>query len=1269
MPTEEMFNRDVLITTTTSRRWSGLTRFETDVATLRTWDVTLSRLKRILVPIDLQAYVVNGSSESVVGLAGRSDDPAPFSDGTELAAGVHLHWAMPDALMHGVASEDGNDLELPDLPDRFVVVRALLPKGSRAARTDGWVIDTASLTVTPLTEWGGGQRDAAVSAPTAASGGSLMWGATYHGSVGRHSLHDPLSDVDFGALTVARASYTVAGWWSRTDEDPLTGGPWSLLERLAERSWGLTPDGEARLNEDADPRELQLQSMSGATSSSDRTRTTTIGQYSLGRNTYEDFAPRVGVPFEAISEVLVAPSPTRYATLLHGSVVGVPLTDVPTVDEAPRTAALAASLGLDVDDIAAAFAAPSLGTSDEDRLTGERLLAAFTGNLLEELGQPDGLDSLEDREHSDTFDSAPGPPLPSARPDVVREDDALSRGPLSVGRKGRTAAAGPAITARTTVERRRTRTGKVMGWQGLRDGSHQQPATAVRRFDEPKVKPTASSGAVGREKVRPAPRIFRPAAPMVGIRGAKPHPRHHGDGLYDDAGILRCRYPGEAIPEIDGTVSGALILPSLGSGSIPPEVVGVVREAILLDPWADGWLAGASGRADAELPAVIARLGAERVRVLGGSGTYDPSGRFAIAESRVRENGPRARASNLFHDLHSPAMTAAASELARHAFLPGTPPSPVGFTVWRQPWVPIFVEWDVTVRGSTTLKGWELTGRDLTGGPAPTLERRSTGRSPLARGVGKALTDGIARWLQTENERDLASPNSSVLSDPDESVLEALSELLEPLEVMSCSLDGVRENLLGIDFQSLLTMTADDETSDVLPRADQPPIPLFGGTLTVNALRIVDAFGRVRGVTVDQVATTLAREVEGEPATITLPPRLQHGGRWLLRLIDPAHPIGSDIAAAPEAFVNQVDPTLTVNPVSGFLLPDHIDETLEVFDAQGNPLGEVGHDPLTGGVEWVPAPGRPLPPDAAPTDGAPPTATHVALLAMGLVTSDVQTRHAASPPTESTLTALLRAIDTTLHTVDAYAGVGAPTIAGLVGRPLAVVRASIRFDAPDDLAGVEVTSPGGEAERREAFAALSTESLQFRLGDLGRSDDSALGFFVDDDYSHFHVVDKAVASAARQAGAHRGQLGLLGQTVVPDEDPLDHPYLVLEDTLTIRVGQVRSLTIIMLPAGRVHLTSGIAPRKALALSEDWVSPGLRRMSPSVRLGPVLVDPAAIRLPTVSTLPQDQVFTRRTGGLSWRDDPITAATSAALLPPMPHEVQEGWIRVAPQEESP
>ena len=73
--------------------------------------------------------------------------------------------------------------------------------------------------------------------------------------------------------------------------------------------------------------------------------------------------------------------------------------------------------------------------------------------------------------------------------------------------------------------------------------------------------------------------------------------------------------------------------------------------------------------------------------------------------------------------------------------------------------------------------------------------------------------------------------------------------------------------------------------------------------------------------------------------------------------------------------------------------------------------------------------------------------------------------------------------------------------------------------------------------------------------------------------------------------------------------------------------------------------------------------------PSLRVGPVLVDPAEIRLPLVNLLGDNQTFTRRTGPLTWRDDPIVAATQTALLPRMPHEVEEGWVRVTPQTAGP
>ena len=213
------------------------------------------------------------------------------------------------------------------------------------------------------------------------------------------------------------------------------------------------------------------------------------------------------------------------------------------------------------------------------------------------------------------------------------------------------------------------------------------------------------------------------------------------------------------------------------------------------------------------------------------------------------------------------------------------------------------------------------------------------------------------------------------------------------------------------------------------------------------------------------------------------------------------------------------------------------------------------------------------------------------------------------------------------------------------------------------MAGAREARDTGGASAEAAFDALATMEFPFRVGELGRSDDSVLGFFVDDDYSRFHIVDKVVAATAPQSGRHSGHLGLLGAGA--DVEPISHPFIVAEDTVLIRPGQVRTLTVLMLPAGKMHLTSGILPRKALQLADVWVTPGLERIAPSVRIGPVLVDPAEIRLPNVSSLPKGQVFTRRTGPLTWRDDPILASTTSAYLPKMPHEVQEGWIRVGPK----
>ena len=124
-----------------SPRFSVLARTGLDVAALGTWDANLLHEPRVLVPVDVQAYVVPGTgAEPALALPGplspgHASDPAvvdgppPFTAGTPRPAGVHLSWAMPDALQRGRLQDprqgSGGGLGMGALPDLWAVLRVL----------------------------------------------------------------------------------------------------------------------------------------------------------------------------------------------------------------------------------------------------------------------------------------------------------------------------------------------------------------------------------------------------------------------------------------------------------------------------------------------------------------------------------------------------------------------------------------------------------------------------------------------------------------------------------------------------------------------------------------------------------------------------------------------------------------------------------------------------------------------------------------------------------------------------------------------------------------------------------------------------------------------------------------------------------------------------------------------------------------------------------------------------------------------------------------
>jgi hypothetical protein len=899
----------------------------------------------------------------------------------------------------------------------------------------------------------------------------------------------------------------------------------------------------------------------------------------------------------------------------------------------------------------------------EERRATERILAAFTGQVLSKLGTPDGAVDAEEHEHEAGFAARPGGPGA-----VDRLRTGATAGPLAAGRaargvKARTGAVkgGASLGVKDAVNRG---TGTGFTWLGrqrtdLYKGAKEKQRDVVGAWngDRPDREPVAEV----REVTRPAPNFHVPIEPMIAIRNPKRSMTHRMASRLSADGCLQCRWPSQVPTRVEGTVDGRDLVRSLPTGAVPPEALLLARSAVVTDPYLMPWLAETEAkRRNADPKVIHNRLAAEAILRFGANGVYD-GGTDAFAATGTRAPaGPVQRA-----------RVDAADAFRRFSMVVGADCDPVGVTAWAQPWTPLWLEWEVELRAVDRLDGWTLDQIDLeTADPVPPdpPPRLLSGRATLHTGTARTLGGAIQEWLVAEQQRD--HENQGEADEAVEAALADVAQAIAGLDILSASLEGLHDQLLGLPVEPAGLLRRRNASGAIEhPVPGGPPQLVRAGRLALTRARVVDAFGRTLDLPVHRLRVPARDEIPGAPPSLRLRPRLTRPARWLLRFVDPQIPDSLLVATDPaEATIDQIDPSRMVNPVAGFLLPDHIDEALEVFDAAGQPLGQLMHEPFGGGVVWEIAPGREGPADAAPLHGLPPAARHPALLASAMVAVDARTREGkpADAAQESALSAFLRAIDTTLWTVDALASMGTEHIAGLVGRPMAVVRATLRLDVDDDLDEVDLSDPARRAEREAAYRELADRAVEVRLGELTRSDDGLLAFFVDDDYTRLHVVDKVVRSLALDGGRGRGQLAELGATKqVPDVRPITHPYVVAEDTLTIHPGQTISLTLLMHPQSRVHLTSGLLPRKDLQLAREWVQPGLAVMAPSVRVGPVLVDPDKVRLPKVSSFPKDQIWTRRDTPFTWKNDPILAATQTALLPDLPSTVQEGYIRVAPE----
>lgn len=307
--------------------------------------------------------------------------------------GVHLHWAMPDALLRGTIRQraDGseNRLTLPLLPDRWVVLRILLPRGGVNAVTTGWVLEADRAVAVPLGSWIEGGATSRTATPagvmvdrsklTGTVGGAVSWSGVYDAVLNRFAFHDPLYDIAQVAPNGADrncAAYLVAGWWSNPASDPLDAARSndSLHELLDRLRWRLLAEwGDEQGAFQQEKAQFNLRKALGLTT---QDRWSSFRPSAVKAQKAQGRAAGSHVPLEtAFLEQQIVSAASAFATdaarryvanswqlrssLLHGSIYGVPVAGIPVRDRRPSSSSLSVAIGSDDDDLIAAFASAS----------------------------------------------------------------------------------------------------------------------------------------------------------------------------------------------------------------------------------------------------------------------------------------------------------------------------------------------------------------------------------------------------------------------------------------------------------------------------------------------------------------------------------------------------------------------------------------------------------------------------------------------------------------------------------------------------------------------------------------------------------------------------------------------------------------------------------------------------------------------------------------------------------------------------------------------
>ena len=502
---------------------------------------------------------------------------------------------------------------------------------------------------------------------------------------------------------------------------------------------------------------------------------------------------------------------------------------------------------------------------------------------------------------------------------------------------------------------------------------------------------------------------------------------------------------------------------------------------------------------------------------------------------------------------------------------------------------------------------------------------------------------------------------NQMANDPDFS-LKDIAKQFEKTDFAMQSLSGFNDSLLSQQRSLQLRIgvsskadfkfkTVTGQLTSVITKDDQMPTlsPQFNGYFNgVRAgymklsLQVMDPFGRKRSVDVQNtyVAESM-RTVSKEctvPGVIYLQPRLAQPARLLWRWL-----------AADTTEYDEMNSHPATTPVCGWLMPGHLSNSFFLYNAQGNPLGLLSLPDDKSSVVWQSAPGNQATVDANLDSVMQHENPHLRELALSLGVS-----------TPARFRAFWQATDSAFSKITPTASESRSPLCFLVGRPLALVQASLQLERQGFPALDQTYATLSEENFIETDHAISDIQFPVAIGDLERLDDGLIGYFKSDASNGFDT--SVFYSEAAPDNADPG-------VVKPDiNNVLLRPVANSPSDPSSKISETKVL-LLMDPRSPIHVTTGILPTQALAIPSEQYEDVLARISFTFLIIPLLrpVDRMMLPSPVVPGYSNSLITQERNAKKNcWSvDADMQVPPVNAVWQYSPQSLTEGWLRLNPE----